>query len=131
MEAARYLDECGFRVLSAADGEEALEVIRVTPPDVILMELTLPGMPAWRLLSCLSPRDIPVIVLNPAILVAAAFEGKATDPILCRPAGLLVKPCPLPLMREEVRRVLRRQRLQDPAAASQPYASMNFTRSST
>ena len=119
-EAARYLDECGFRVLKAADGAEALEVIQATPPHVILMELTLPRMPAWRLLSRVSSQNIPVIVLNPAIVVAEAFEGKAVDPILCRPAGLLVKPYPLPLMREEIRRVLRRQASQDSAALDQP-----------
>ena len=119
-ETARYLDECGFRVLRAADGVEALDLIQATPPHVILMELTLPRMPAWRLLSRVASQNIPVIVLNPAIVLAGAFEGKAVDPILCRPAGLLVKPCPLPMMREEIRRVLRRQASQDSAARDQP-----------
>jgi CheY-like chemotaxis protein len=111
MQSARFLDDCGFRVVDVTNGDEAIAAISSTPPRVILMELTLPRMPAWRLPSWLAQgiqtRDIPIIVMNPAIIMAGDFEGTVAGPIRFRPAGMLVKPFPLERMREEIRRVLR------------------------
>jgi CheY-like chemotaxis protein len=111
-ESARYLSQCGFHVLEVTNAREAQEAVRATPPHVILTELTLPGMPAWRVprLGHGAPAaDIPVIVLNPVIIALNDFEGAPAGPMRSRPAGLLVKPLVLPAMLQEVRRVLRIQ----------------------
>jgi DNA-binding response OmpR family regulator len=39
-----YLEREGFQVLLAADGEEALELARVERPDVLVLDLMLPGL---------------------------------------------------------------------------------------
>lgn len=41
---SRYLERAGHRVHSAADGPSALEVIARTDPDVIVLDLMLPGI---------------------------------------------------------------------------------------
>ena len=102
---ARYLDLFNFHVEEAASGEEALARIEAEQPQVILAELTLPGMGARELSQWLGERiassPIPVIVMM------SEFEGRATEPLPASVAGVLVKPIPLATMIEEVRRVLR------------------------
>jgi DNA-binding response OmpR family regulator len=41
---ARYLRQAGFVTLDAADGPQALRVARATPPDLLILDLMLPGM---------------------------------------------------------------------------------------
>jgi DNA-binding response OmpR family regulator len=102
---SRYLDRFHFQVVEAEDGEQALAHITAEPPQVILAELTLPAMPAWRLTQWLSQswrtRQIPVIVL------AAGLDPEADEDFQSRVAGVLMKPFPLQAMLGEVRRVLR------------------------
>jgi CheY-like chemotaxis protein len=42
--AASVLEFAGYEILAAGDAIQALEIIRDTPPDLILMDLGLPGM---------------------------------------------------------------------------------------
>ena len=102
---ARYLDLFNFHVEEAASGEEALTRIEEGQPQVILAELTLPGMGARELSQWLGER----IAANPipVIVMMSEFEGRATEPLPASVAGVLVKPFPLATMIEEVRRVLR------------------------
>ena len=39
-----YLERSGFRVLTAADGQTAIAVARSSRPDLIVLDLNLPGM---------------------------------------------------------------------------------------
>jgi CheY-like chemotaxis protein len=102
---ARYLDLFNFRVEEAASGEEALAFIQTIPPQVILAELTLPGMGARELSQWLAEgltsNPIPVIVMM------SELEGQPSEPLPQNVAGVLIKPFPLATMIEEVRRVLR------------------------
>jgi signal transduction histidine kinase/DNA-binding response OmpR family regulator len=57
----------GYRVVTALSGEEALAAVQRDPPDLILLDLMMPGMTGWEVLQRL--RDsafagIPVIVLS-------------------------------------------------------------------
>ncbi len=60
--------EHDYRVLTARDGEQALRILREEKPDVMLMDLVMPGMDGFRLLEIRSQdpdlRSIPVIVLS-------------------------------------------------------------------
>ena len=104
---ARYLDRFNFQVAEAADGEQALMQIAAAPPQVILTELNLPAMPAWRLSQWLSQswrtRQIPVIVL--ASDLASADRSMSQD-FRSLVAGVLVKPFTLRTMLDEIRRVI-------------------------
>jgi two-component system cell cycle response regulator DivK len=65
---ARYLAFAGVGVTTAKDGREALEVARAYPPDVIVMDLAMPGMNGWdflreaRLDACV--KQIPVVIVT-------------------------------------------------------------------
>ena len=62
------LTQDGFRVLSAADGLEALGVLRSDTPDLILLDLIMPKMSGLEVLELVKrdPRlkDIPVVILS-------------------------------------------------------------------
>ena len=40
----RYLEREGFQVQEAADGYDALAMIKKNPPDLIILDLMLPGI---------------------------------------------------------------------------------------
>lgn len=58
----------GFDVRVASDGEEALGVIRKKAPDIVLMDLILPKMTGFEVISEMrtdpAVRDVPVVVLT-------------------------------------------------------------------
>lgn len=60
-----YLEQSGFRVLSASDGKLALAIARHDRPDLIVLDLMLPGMDGLDV--CRSLRresDVPIIMLT-------------------------------------------------------------------
>ena len=60
-----YLIQEGFRVVAAADGQEALFVARHEKPDLILLDLMMPEMGGYEFLRAHGKeRDTPVIVLT-------------------------------------------------------------------
>lgn len=64
----RILHKAGYIVLNAATGEEALQMARAENPDLILLDLLLPGMGGRQVLHTLKQAaditKIPVIVLS-------------------------------------------------------------------
>jgi DNA-binding response OmpR family regulator len=54
----------GYRVLAVGSGEDALEVLERETPDVILLDLRLPGIDGFALLDRLPDEIPPVIVLS-------------------------------------------------------------------
>jgi CheY-like chemotaxis protein len=65
----------GFRVAEAADGAQAVEMARRLGPDVILMDLSLPGIDGWeatrRLKADAATQHIPVVALTGHALSSA------------------------------------------------------------
>lgn len=60
-----YLDQEGFRVVTAADGQEGLFVARHEKPDLILLDLLMPNMGGYDFLSAhRKEADTPVIILT-------------------------------------------------------------------
>jgi CheY-like chemotaxis protein len=102
---AEYLRFCGFRVAEARNGNEALEQAFALMPDLVLMDLSLPGMDGWEATRQLKAdertRQIPVVALTGHAL-AGASDG-------ARKAGcdsFVTKPCLPDDLVVEVRRML-------------------------
>ena len=66
--AALYLEQEGFRVLSATDGASALEIIARQPPALLVLDLMLPEVDGWevcrQLRSGRVAPDLPIIMLT-------------------------------------------------------------------
>ena len=58
----------GFEVLEAGNGFEALKVVREKRPDLVFLDIMMPGMDGWDVLRALKEDDatahIPVILLT-------------------------------------------------------------------
>lgn len=102
---AEYLEFRGFRVATAADGQEAIDQAFELLPDVILMDLSLPRVDGWeatrRLKQDERTRDIPIIALTAHALAAA--HDKAME-VGCN--AVVTKPCLPRELEQEVRRQL-------------------------
>jgi CheY-like chemotaxis protein len=63
----RSLRACGYRVMEAADSDEAVEVASLRPPDLILTEEELPTFAALlkRAREHPSLKGLPVVIINP------------------------------------------------------------------
>jgi len=72
------LQDAGYEVLHARDGAEALSKLRAHHPDVILLDLMMPGMNGWEFRAAQQGDPelctIPVIVLS-ALGRAAGIEA--------------------------------------------------------
>jgi two-component system phosphate regulon response regulator PhoB len=65
---AYHLARAGYRVATAASGDEALRVARVERPDLVVLDLMLPGVSGYDVLTALrqreETRDVGVILLT-------------------------------------------------------------------
>ena len=81
----------GYRTIDASDGREALEKIRKEKPDLILLDIIMPKMDGFEVLSeakeDLQTKDIPIIMLT--------AKGQKLDEDKCRRLGAadyIIKP---------------------------------------
>ncbi len=88
----RRLRREGYRTLATTKGEEALQLARKTKPDAITLDVFMPGVDGWAVLSKLKDdpelADIPVIMLTFAedrsrglSLGASEYLGKPIDTV--------------------------------------------------
>jgi two-component system cell cycle response regulator DivK len=65
---SRRLQRKGYEVAQAVDGQQGLEAARAEKPDLILMDMSLPGLDGWEATRLLKAdpetRGIPVIALT-------------------------------------------------------------------
>ena len=65
---SRRLQRRGYQVLPAIDGHQAVAIATAARPDIILMDLGLPGIDGWevtkRLKQHATTSEIPIIVLS-------------------------------------------------------------------
>jgi DNA-binding response OmpR family regulator len=109
-----HLDRAGFRVLSAADGEAALDMAAAEQPDLIVLDLMLPRMDGFEV--CRRIREFSLV---PVVMLTA--RGEQVDKLRGFEAGAddyLTKPFSPPELLARVRAVLRRSR--QGAATSAP-----------
>ena len=95
----------GYAILEACDGASAVAVARREHPDLIIMDLGMPGMDGWeasrRLKADPETADIPIIALT-----AFAMRGDEERAREAGCDGYLSKPCRPQTIRETVRRFL-------------------------
>lgn len=102
-----YLQRAGYRVRSVADGNTAIEELERNPPDLLLLDLMLPGVDGYEITEWLrSFSEIPLIMLTARREIAdriAGLEMGADD--------YIVKPFSPQELVSRVRAVLRRSRV--------------------
>ncbi len=102
-----YLGKAGFGILTAYDGENALRVIRHELPDLVVLDLMLPGRDGWEITRTLRADERLASV--PILMLTARVED--TDKILGLELGAddyLTKPFNPREVVARVRAILRR-----------------------
>jgi len=65
---SRRLERRGYQVVMAGDGQQGVEMAQTEAPDLILMDMSLPGIDGWeaarRIKQSPDTRGIPVIALT-------------------------------------------------------------------
>jgi DNA-binding response OmpR family regulator len=94
----------GFSVNAANSGESGIDLIKTWEPDVVLLDLMMPGLDGWE--TCAKIRafsSVPVIILsaldNPGF-VSRALDAGADD--------FLVKPVPGNVLVAHIKKLVRR-----------------------
>jgi CheY-like chemotaxis protein len=113
---ARRLERSGFRVLTAASGPEALEVLRRTAVDLVLLDIMMPGMTGLDVLRAV--RISRSTATLPVVMVTAKTESEDVVEALSLGANdYVTKPVDFPVALARIRAHLRtRQALQAEAS---------------
>ncbi|GEM47467.1 response regulator transcription factor [Deinococcus cellulosilyticus] len=99
----------GFQVQVAASGDEGLKLIRQQAPNLVILDVMMPGMDGFQVLRELraSHPKLPVIMLT-----AKDEEGSQVQGLNEGADDYVVKPISLDVLLARIRAVLRRQGLQ-------------------
>jgi DNA-binding response OmpR family regulator len=106
------LEPRAFEVLTAHTGEEGIKGAKTQNPDVIILDLFMPGMDGWQV--CKSIRQhsqVPILILsaiNKPGTVAKALDEGADD--------YLIKPVPSGVLVAHLNNLIRRARAERDAS---------------
>lgn len=110
--ARRALDRAGFVVTEASDGDQALKAVASDPPDLVLLDLGMPGMGGLEVLAEVRrTSELPVIVLS-----GRAEESERVVALEMGADDYIVKPFLVRELPARIRSVLRRSRPAAPSA---------------
>ena len=109
---AGVLKARGYEVLTAADGEAALEQVREASPDIVVSDILMPGMDGYEL--CRRLRASPATALLPVVLVTSLDpQGERIRGIEAGADDFITKPVNWDELFARVRSLLRVKALQD------------------
>ena len=103
-----FFQGSGYDVFGAGDGQQALDMIRMNRPDIVLLDLRLPGLDGYQV--CQRLKSDPLTSEIPVIMITAFLTG-ASDTVRGLEYGAddyLNKPVDLDVLAAKVKSVLRR-----------------------
>jgi CheY-like chemotaxis protein len=103
---SRYLEKEGYRVLTADNGIDGLELARKNRPDIITLDLILPGKDGWQVLYEL--KSDPVMNEIPVILVTISDDKERGFALGA--SEFITKP----IRREQLSAILKKYRKEQP-----------------
>ena len=116
------LEDEGWSVLEAETGEQALEYFNSTIPDVVLVDIGLPGIDGFEVCRALRrSSDVPIIMVTArdgTSDVVAGLEAGADD--------YVTKPIAPKELSARIRALLRRVRSEDKAAAPRSIGDLDI-----
>lgn len=101
------LTASGYQVVVADNGEEGLRLAQLKKPDLLLLDLMMPGMSGWDVLAALKAdrklQGTPVLIMTAAVKEGKEDEDKAR---MMGAAGYLAKPFTADELLGKVKQVL-------------------------
>ncbi len=106
MMATEALREGGFEVSEAEDGAQALSLFGEAPPDLVLLDVMMPGLSGFEV--CRRLRQLPEGRLVPVIMLTGLDDGESVEEAFDAGAtDFISKPINWTLLRFRIRYVLR------------------------
>ena len=99
------LESRGYEITEACDGVEALRYAREIKPDLIVLDLHMPGIDGFGVIAELR-RDGEFAATPMMALTASAMQGDRERAMAAGFNSYISKPIPLPALRQEVERLL-------------------------
>jgi two-component system alkaline phosphatase synthesis response regulator PhoP len=104
------LEKEGFEVELAYNGEEGLEKIRANPPDVIVLDVMMPGKDGYEVCKELKAdekyADIPVILLTAVASHVTSTRYSHADGMSTEADDYIAKPASAEEITQSIRRLL-------------------------
>ena len=124
----RLLRESGYNVITAENGQRALDFLSKNPVDLILLDLKMPVMGGEEFLHALPPQhaDVPVIVIT--------GHGSLDVAVNCMKKGVydfITKPFDIPQLLHSIERALENRNLERKAKTYQEETVQNLLELST
>lgn len=101
----RVLRRAGFEVQLARDGIEALELMLVSPPSVMVLDIEMPRLDGFELLSIIRGSH-QFDGVRVAMLTSRAAKVHRTHALSLGAEAYLIKPCPNDILVETIRSLL-------------------------
>ena len=99
------LESCGHDVIEAEDGQQALDKLKETNPDLVLLDIQMPVLDGYAVVRQL--RQIPHLAkLKILALTAYAMQGDRERVLQSGFDGYLTKPIDMVVLTTELRRFL-------------------------
>ena len=80
----------GYRVVEAASGEEALQQLAAEVPDIVLLDIVMPGTDGYEV--CRRIRDEPSTALLPVVMITASGQQEKVKAIESGADDFITKP---------------------------------------
>ncbi len=103
---AEQLTDPKLKVISVADGEAALDVLKESPCDLLLTDLEMPNLDGLALVAAV--RDLPMHRFLPVLVLSCRHPGEFDAQHRRGVTGWLVKPIEPENLRRWVKRLLPR-----------------------
>jgi len=120
-----YLAAEGFKVSHARDGAEGLKRVKAMPPDLVILDLMLPGLDGLDV--CKALRANPATSALPILMLTA--KGEESDKVIGLELGAddyLTKPFSPKELVARVKSLLRRKARQEPAVPVYTYKELRL-----
>lgn len=92
---AKKFSEEGFNVITAQDGREAIDKIRINLPDIIILDLMMPKVDGFGVLKYLR-ENVPAVQWQPVIIVSARTDlENFSEEFFSQSDYYIPKPCKL------------------------------------
>src|SRR5436190_22686765 len=106
------LEHAGYVVAEAADGREALAKVREDPPDLVVLDLHMPGLDGFAVIEALR-QDARYFSLPVVALTASAMQGDRERALAAGFVDYMTKPISVNVLRNRLLDLLAVKRVTD------------------